>query len=597
MKAKRFILMLLVMLGAMSVTFTSCSDSVSSEVPESGYADLVVYGNVFTSEGNEMAEAFAVKDGKYIAVGTKKEMKKYVGEKTEVIEHRNGMVMAGCTEGHGHYLMSNFYTYGNHVIKMTSDDDKESILDAISKMAAGNPDYIFGFGFDYNALKEDGKYPTRQEMDEKIKNVPIYLQDSEGHKGLANTYCLMQSGILNPDGTVKSDFKYKHYVRVDAEGKATGLLLEQAGTYVRVHGCQPTDGPIVWQNCAIAAQKDLNKMGYTAAVEGWANKFGMVTYDVIKSMDKSGQLTLTWGMAYEVENLEVHEVIDELDAAVAVRDKYSSDRVYAHFIKLFADGTPESGTGYMMLPNAEGSYGNHIWHPEELRDLTWKVNSRGLAMHVHAMGDSAVKACVDAFVSIVYADKPKNVRNQLVHLRNVDDVDYARMAENDIVVSCGVLWHSFLSESMIQANLPYLTTMMAEEYWYKGYPYQSFLDHKVHTSISTDAPASSGAPTDPFGIMEIAVTGKQDFFGEKKYTTPWNTSECVRNRADFLRSLTIEGAYQMGTEQTRGSIVVGKYADFILIDQDVLTCPANELHNTKVFKTYFEGRCVYEAKQ
>lgn len=594
MDTKKFRDMASVVLLAMCAVFAACSDTDAEGAPEGGYADMVVYGNVFTSEGNEMAEAFAVKDGKYIAVGTKKEVKKYVGEKTEVIEHRNGMVMAGCTEGHGHYLMSNFYTYGNHVIKMTSDDDKESILDAISKMAAGNPDYIFGFGFDYNALKQEGKYPTCHEMDSIIKDVPVYLQDSEGHKGLANSYCIEQAGILNPDGTVKGDFKYKHYVKVDDQGRPTGLLLEQAGTYVRMHGCTPTDDEKVWHRCAVAAQDELNSMGYTAAVEGWANKFGLVTYDVIKSMDESKELTLNFGLAYEIENLTKDDVDRELEAAANAQKKYGSERVHPDFIKLFEDGTPESGTGYMMEPNASGSKGNPIWLPEELNDITAKANGKGLSMHIHAMGDAAVKTVVDAYEQ---SGKKAGVRNQIVHLRNVDAADYDRMAKHGIVASCGVLWHSFYPATVVQANLAYLTMMMAERYWYEGYPYQSFLNHGVHTSISTDAPASSGAPTDPFGIMEIAATGKQDFYGGATYTTPWDEKELVTHRADFLRSLTIEGAYQMGAEKTRGSIAKGKYADFILIDQDVLQCPDDKLHETTVLKTFFEGRCVYEKKQ
>lgn len=568
-------------------------DNDITDAPDGGYADMVVFGKVFTSESNEITEAFAVRDGKYIAVGKRDEIEKYIGERTEVIEHQNGMVMAGCTEGHGHYLMSNFYTYGNHVIKMTTHDDKESILNAISKMADGNPDYIFGFGFDYDALKQEGKYPTRQEIDRIIKDVPVYLQDYEGHKGLANSYCIEQAGILNPDGTVKDDFKYKHYVKVDDEGRPTGMLLEQAGTYVRMHGCIPTDDELVWHRCAVAAQDELNSMGYTAAVEGWANKFGMVTYEVIKGMDDNKELTLNFGMAYEIENLTKDDVDRELEAAVKAQKKYGSERVHPDFIKLFEDGTPESGTGYMMEPNASGSKGNPIWLSKELNDITSKANDKGLSMHIHAMGDAAVKTVVDAYE---LSGKKAGIRNQIVHLRNVDMVDYDRMAKNGIVATCGVLWHSFYPATVIQANIDYLTNMMAERYWYEGYPYQSFLNHGVHTSISTDAPASSGAPTDPFGIMEIAATGKQDFYGDDIYTTPWDVKEVMSNRADFLRSLTIEGAYQMGSEKTRGSITTGKYADFILIDQNVLTCPANELHNTKVLKTYFEGKCVYEMK-
>lgn len=576
---------------ALALGLASCSLRMNG-VPEGGYADMVVYGKVFSSEADEMAEAFAVKDGKFVAVGSKTDVQRYVGTDTEVIDYKDGMVMAGCTEGHGHYLMSNFYTYGNHVIKMTIHDNKESILKAIAQMAAGKPDYIFGFGFDYSALKAEGAYPTCREIDAIIKDVPVYLQDNEGHKGVANTYCIEQSGILNADGTVKNDFKYKHYVKVDGEGRPTGMLLEQAGTYVRAHGCTPTDDKVVWRKCAVAAQKELNRMGYTAAVEGWANKFGMVTYDVIKDMDQRQQLTLNFGLAYEIENLSENEVADELEAAVNAKEKYGSERVHPDFVKLFEDGTPESGTGYMMAENGSGSKGNPIWHPEELNAITAKANGKGLAMHIHAMGDAAVKAIVDAYE---LSGKKEGIRNQIVHLRNVDTEDYDRMEKNGIVASCGVLWHSSYSSAEVRANLDDLTAALAEKYWYEGYPYQSFINHGIHTSISTDAPASAGAPTDPFGIMEVAATGKQ-VFGGCIYTTPWDTKECIRNRADFLRSLTIEGAYQMNSEQSRGSIAVGKYADFILINQDVLTCPDADLHKTKVQKTYFEGKCVYSAK-
>lgn len=565
---------------------------MKKDVPSDICADMVVYGDIFTSESVEKVQAFAVKDGKYIAVGNVADIQKHVGSTTKIIDHGEGMVMAGCTEGHGHYLMSKFYEYGNHVFKMTEKDTRESILATIREKAEGNDDYIFGFGFDYRTLNAPGKFPTREDIDLFAKDIPVYLQDSEGHKGLANTLCFENAGILDKDGKVKDSFKYKHYVMVDGDGYPTGMLLEQAGTYVRAHGCTPNDDEGVWLNCALSAQQELNGMGYTAAIEGWANKFGMITYDVIRKMDNANELKLNFGMAYEIENLDSEEIASELNAAVAANEKYSSERVHANMIKIFEDGTPESGTGYMMEGNSAGDCGRPIWSEEELRAITAEANSKGLSMHIHAMGDHAVKAVVDAYES---STPGKEVRNQIVHLRNVTDTDYDRMAKNGIVASCGVLWHRFYPESVVKANLGYLTSIMAEKYWYKGYPYQSFINSKVHTSISTDAPASSGSPTDPFGIMEIAVTGTQNFFGQT-YTTQWDGKECVKDRADFLRSLTIEGAYQMGCEKTRGSIAVGKYADFILIDKDVLTCPAEKLHETKVLMTFFEGNCVYRQE-
>lgn len=590
MKSHKSALMTLFIASAALILLSS-SCNKKPDMPSEGYADTVVYGDIFTSEPNPKAQAFAVKGGKYIAVGTTALIDKYIGPKTQIIKHNEGLVMAGCTEGHGHYMMSKFYDYGNHVIKMSSTDTRETILGAIRTKAENNDDYIFGFGFDYLALKDPGKYPTRQDIDLYAENIPVYLQDSEGHKGIANTLCIKNSGILGSDGKVKEEFKYKNYVVIDDDGYPTGMLLEQAGTYVRSHGCVPNDDEDVWYKCALAAQKALNEMGYTAAIEGWANKFGMVTYDVIKEMDAAGELTLNFGMAYEIENLSKDEVSGELNAAAAANSKYSSKRIHANMIKLFEDGTPESGTGYMIEGDAMGRKGQAIWGEDELKEITAEANRKGLSMHIHAMGDHAVKAVINAYEA---SGKKDGVRNQIVHLRNVETSDYDRMARNGIIASCGVLWHRFYPESVIDANLDYLTSIMGRKYWYEGYPYQSFINHKVHTSISTDAPASSGSPTDPFGIMEIAATGTQNFFGQS-YTEAWDKKECVIDRADFLRSLTIEGAYQMGSEETRGSIAVGKYADFILISKNVLTCPDKELHDTKVLKTFFEGNCVYDA--
>lgn len=584
---------LLAMLLVACVSITSCIDSIPLDPPAEGYADLVVFGHVFTSEATPWAEAFAVKDGKYVAVGSADDVRRYIDRQTKVIVHQQGMVMAGCTEGHGHYLMSNFYTFGKHVINIKMDDEKGDILAAVRQEASTHPDYIFGFGFDYNKLKEEGMYPTCTDIDNIISDVPVFLQDSEGHKGLTNTYCLRHSGILNPDGTVRDDFKYKEYVVIDRDFHPTGLLLEQAATYVRSHSCVPTDDASVWQQCAVATQQKLNQMGYTSAIEGWANKFGMTTYDVLRDMDAKGALTLNVGMAFEIENLSPHEVDSALRAAVEARDKYATEHVLPHFIKLFEDGTPETGTGFMVDDNTTGSHGHPIWAVDELKAIAAKANGEGLSLHIHAMGDSAVKSIVDAYES-VGGNRLPHIRNQIVHLRNVCEEDYDRMARNGIVVSSGVLWHLYPLD-MFQLPMEKLTELMAEHYWHEGYPYQSFINHGVHTSIHTDAPASSGSPTDPFGIMEVAVRGTFDFPGAPPFPV-WNHEECVCNRSDFLRSLTIEGAYQMGLEHTRGSIAPGKYADFLLLNQDVTTCADTLLHNTRVLNTFFEGRCVYPIK-
>lgn len=252
---------------AISMTFASCTQNTD--------ADMVVYGKIFTSEKQDtIVEAFAVKDGKYVYVGSKEGAEKYIGKNTEVIDRTNqGMIMAGCTEGHGHYIISNFLKNSKSVLFMTSTDTSKDILEKLTKKVEEiKSTYYFGFGWSYTELDKHHDFPTKSQIDEIIADVPVYLSDLEGHKGLVNSYCLNHSGILDENGKVRDDFKYKNFVDVDANGYPTGLVREQAGTYVRMHACVPDDGNEIWFKAIEDTQQLLNSMGYTAALEAWGNQ-------------------------------------------------------------------------------------------------------------------------------------------------------------------------------------------------------------------------------------------------------------------------------------------------------------------------------------
>ncbi len=569
-----------------SLPFASCSQGVD--------ADTVVYGKIFTSEKDSLVEAFAVKDGKYVYVGTREGAEKYVGKNTQVIDHTNqGMVMAGCTEGHAHYLMANTMRNSKNVLALSPMDDSKAILEKLAKVAQNKPVYISGFGWSYTELAKTNDFPTKEQIDAILPDVPVYIADQEGHKGLVNSYCLNHSGILDENGKVRDDFKYKDFVVVDAKGYPTGLLKEQAGTYVRSHSCNPVESDEIWIKAVEDTQYLLNSKGYTAALEAWGNQLGMPLFDAVSVLDKQGRLTYNVNMSYEIENLSPAETDKGIEEAIDAM-KYSSKHVKANILKLFEDGTVETGTGYNLTPAANGNNGRAIWSVDELKDVTLKANRAGLTVHVHTMGDGAIHNVMDAYEYAYDVNEKEHfsaapVRNQMVHLRTVDPADYDRMARCNVCVASGILWH-WMNEVTIEFFKA--TNAMNEKYYYEAYPYQSFIDHGVHTTIHSDTPATSGSPNDPFGIMEIACTGVL-VNDAVNCPEPFDTKECVRNRADFLRSLTIEGAYQMYSENERGSIAPGKYADFIIIDKDVLTCDVNELHNTQVLNTYFEGNCVY----
>lgn len=257
----------------------------------------------------------------------------------------------------------------------------------------------------------------------------------------------------------------------------------------------------------------------------------------------------------------------------------ASARIKPNWIKLFMDGTVESGTGFIEPLYPDGHQGIPNWTEEELTEITRKANANGVTMHIHALGNKGVNRVVNAYIK----GGKKEMRNTIVHLRNVYPDDYKRIAENNICVTSGMLWHHNSREiaASLKVTLP---EGMKEE----GYPMKSFFDNGIPVSLHTDFPALSNSPDDPFGVMEVATTSVYHAEGGD----PWWTEELV-TREQALTAITINVAKQMFIENERGSISTGKYADFLLVDKDVLTCPLTEIHTAKPEATYFEGKKVY----
>ena len=239
------------------------------------------------------------------------------------------------------------------------------------------------------------------------------------------------------------------------------------------------------------------------------------------------------------------------------------------------DGTVESGTGFIEPHYNDGHQGIVNWTEEELTYITRKANAKGLSMHIHTISNKAVNRVVNG--------GKKEMRNTLIHVYGVNPSDYKRMADNNIYVAASLIWHCANDES--QADM--LRTL-PEGMNNKGYPIKSFFDNGVNISSHSDFPALCGSPDDPFGIMEIAVTGINPLNKGKA----WWTEELI-TREQAITALTINIAKQMFLENERGSISTGKYADFLLVDKDVLTCPATEIHTAKPVATYFEGKKVF----
>ncbi len=545
-------------------------------------ADLVVYGKIFTAEGNQVVEAFAVKDGKYVYVGDKAGAEAFVEEgKTEVIDYTGkGLVMPSCGNGHAHYTLG--YAIQSVGTIISYDDSPEKFLKeivpaAVKKAKDNGAKAIFGQG--WNLMPFSKNMPTRQQLDAICSDIPIYFADEEGHKGLANTMMLVKAGIMKEDGTVLKKEIRGGEIGFGADGTPNGFLSEQAGTYTRSFLDNENLFSIDIAKATMkSVQEHLLSEGYTMYIDGYSTYFfNENIFKAAQQIDQAGDLHIVMGLTTELDSwMDMDKVLAQAGDA----KKYASTRVKPNWLKIFVDGTVEPGTGFVEPLYPDGHQGVVLWSEEELTDITRKANEKGVTVHTHVMGNKGVNRIVSAYVN----GGKDEMRNTLVHVHSVYPEDYKRMADHNIYVTEGMLWHHFSNDKQELLKAGYVPVGMET----KSYPMKSFFDNGIVMSSHSDFPALSGSPDDPFGIMEVAVTGV--YYPEQ--AKPWWPEELL-TREQALQALTINVAKQMFIENERGSISTGKYADFLLVTKDVLTCPENEIHEAKPAATYFEGKKVF----
>ena len=545
-------------------------------------ADLVVYGKIFTSEKkNQIVEAFAVKDGKYIYVGDKKGAATFIKRgKTEVVDYTGkGLVVPGCGNGHAHYLSAYAVESFGTIIDREDSVDKfltEIVPAAVKKAKSTGAKAVYGMGWNTSEFMKN--MPNRHQLDDICNDIPMFFADEENHKALVNTALLVKSGIMDENGNVlKSEIRGGE-IDFGADGTPTGYLKEQAQNYVRSFLDNKSLYSVDMAKADLAkVEQTLLSKGYTMYLDGFSTYlFNDTCYKAAQHFDNVGNMHFILGTTYEIESWM------DVDSALAKAHdakKYESAHVKPNWIKLFMDGTVETGTGFIEPLYNDGHQGIPNWSEEELTNITRKANSNGLTMHVHVMGNKGVNRVVN---SLINGGKDE-MRNTLVHVYSVNQSDYKRMADHNIYVTEGMLWHH--ADDNLQQEL---LKILPKELNTRGYPMKSYFDNGVTASSHSDFPALSGSPDDPFGIMEIMLTGV--YYPEN--SKAWWTEELL-TREQALTALTINVAKQMFLENERGSISKGKFADFLLVNKDVLSCPVTEIHTAKPAATYFEGKKVF----
>ena len=563
--------------GAAFVAMSGCSGLSSS----SSFADTVVYGKVYTSNSSqEYVSALAVKDGKYVYVGAEDGVKQYIKEgTTKVVDYRDkGMVMAGATEGHGHYVGFGALSYLNMFVKGTTQDE---ILTNVKEYVEKNPskNVYFTFGWDNVAmLSVKEEIEMKSKLDEICNDKIMLIVDDSGHNAFFNSKAAEVAGITK-DTHIAGGVLSK-----GEDGELLGLASDMATNYLLKYAVsteqiiQESD----YEGVAATMENALHSCGYTNYQDGWTNYFGTQFLDALSEHDKKCGLSVVVGGSYKIDSYDNWET--ELTRAQECAQKYPSDHFKFNTVKLFADGEAvESQSGWLIESYPDGSHGTQVWNDDTMNAIVKAANEAGLSMHIHSQGDAATQQVVNAYIN-AESSQTDSIYNGIVHGRNITEDSKQKMGQHHIYAAENINWR-VLKPKELENTIEETFSMSIFK---AGYPIKSLIDNGVLVTSSTDVPGNSGAPTTVSGIIEVAVNDTRGDFEAAQHDPSERVS--VEQAMDIM---TINGAKQLQMEGERGSIEVGKYADFIFINKDISSCAKDKIHEGVVEKVYFEGKEVY----
>ena len=565
-------------------------------------ADLIIKnGKVYTvlaDDSEKRGEAIAIAGGKIIAFGTDEEIAEYAGEQTEVVDAEGDTVLPGFCDAHLHASFSGSTLFSCDLFNLKENGEEgtvaEKCLRALKKYIDENPDKAIIKGCGWDIFDFTGNMPDKTMLDSVCPDKPVVLESYCQHHMWLNSKALEMAGISKSTPTPRDGIIYR-----DKEGNPTGILSEFSAMDI-------VKGNIAGYDYTVEEYKQI----LTLYQEKYAGPYGItLIFDALSSRNaklafeelaKEGKLTIR---VRDNEYADPTKPVSQFEKFIEDKGKHDVGDLYVkNTIKFFMEGTvpdvyftkPYKPVALKILKKPRGYRGFPYWEKEELEEIMPMLVDAGFQLHTHAMGDGAVKHTIDAYE---YAQKKtgRKTRNVIAHLMYVQPEDFVRMGENEIIACVQPTWMAMKLSDRKLMNMS-LGKKRANEF----YPYKRFLDAGVVVSAGTDFPVTP--PPDPFIEMEHALTRKlcsaASGYNPKKnpvLAPKKNPGQDIVSMKDVIKSRTISGAYQSFAEDITGSIEVGKSADIIILDRNLASIPAEDIHNVKVRRTYFKGNLVYSS--
>ena len=542
-------------------------------------ADLIlVNGKVYTvNKKQPWAEAVVVKDGKIVFVGKEKEARTYANTNTEIVDCKGQFVMPGFIEGHGH-----IHGLGNSLMNLDLmnvknwDEIVNMVAEAVKKAKPG--DWIIGRGWHQekwnpSPAKNHLGYPYHEELDKVSPNNPVLLGHASGHSSYVNAKAMELANITdqtkNPSGgdIVK-----------DKDGRIVGVLEETAqGLVSLAYGAwlnkkTNEERKAEWMKGIQLAEEESLKNGVTSFQDA-GSSFQHVQW--MKELAQQGKLNIRHWLMVRAgnnslrQNANVFPVINEGNGFLTVKA-----------IKVSLDGALGSYGAWLLEPYEDRKefYGQNTFSVDELRkiaEFSWEKN---LQLCVHAIGDKANRETINIFSEQIRKEKSKDHRWRVEHAQHVNPAEIPRFKEWSVIAS--------MQGIHCTSDAPFVEKRLGAKRAENGaYMWKSFLNAGVVVTNGTDVPVER---VDPIDCYYATVTRKQKngvaFYPKQRMT-----------REEAIYSYTMANAFAAFEENQKGSLEPGKYADIVVLSNNLINCKEEDIKNTKVIMTFVGGKLKYSG--
>ncbi len=523
-----------------------------------------INGKIYTVDKNlSIAQAVIVQNGKIIFVGSNSNAKKIIDDKTEIIDLNGKLMLPGFIDNHTHFISGGFYLLGLDLRHAKSTSEFKSTLKNYVETHQGK--WITSGNWDHEAW-ETKELPTKEMIDSFSQNTPIFIDRFDGHMALANSYALKLAGItkssISPDGGT--------IVKDPQTGEPTGILKDNAMSLI--YSIIPEATEEENYSAGLSALEEAKKNGVTS-IQDITYKKDLITY---QKLEKENKLTCRI-----YTRLPIADYKNLVDAGI--QQNFGSDKIKLGSLKAFADGSLGSSTAWFFEKYNQDTttYGlpMDIVTNGLLEKWATDADKNKLQISIHAIGDRANSYLLDLFTKIENKNPNWDRRFRIEHAQHVKKEDIERFAKLNVIVSAQP--YHCIDDGVWAAK------RIGNERIKDAYPFKSFLDAGVKLCFGSDWTV---APLNPIWGIYAAVTRRTL---DDKNPDGWIPDQKI-SVEDAIKCYTINNAYAAFEENVKGSIELGKLADLVVLNEDILSIDPANIKNVKVDMTVFNGNIIFQ---